>query len=222
VGHLLAEAVPLALGAAVSPVTLLAMTAILSGARPVIRGMAFTAGVALVTALALGLGVLVIDVTGYTEGATRGPLGSPVARIIVGLLLVVFAGYVMLRRRAGSGGRIAQLLENPATSTPRFFAIGIGVMVVNISSLVLLLAVINRVAQADVRLGSAAVVLVIVELIVILPAGVPLLAAGLGGERARMAIRQAGGFLDRYGRYIVGTMLVVFGTQHLLEGLAGL
>lgn len=181
-GELLALILPLALGAAVSPLTLLAMLAVLSGPRPIARGAALTAGVITLTGLLLGVGFVLITATDYGEPGTRGPLGSPVASTTVGGALITYAAYLFFHRPADAGdpGPIARRLDDPRTSLMGFYGAGVGLTLVNISSLVLLLAIINNVAESRVSLGTALIVLTIAGLIATLAASGPLLVALLG------------------------------------------
>jgi hypothetical protein len=223
-GELLAQVLPLALGAAVSPVLVIAVVAILSGPRSMSRGAAFTAGVALVTVLVLGVGYLLIGATHHTAGHTRGPLGSPTARVIVGALLLGLGLRLLLHRPAPKpgGGPLMHRLTNPDTPTAGFFGLGVGAMALNASSLVLLVAVVHEVSRANARTGTATIALVVVGLIAIAPAALPLLAARVGGDRTGAGIARAGDLLGRYGRLVIAVMLLVFGAQDLLQGLARL
>ena len=66
---LLSEVVPLALGAAISPVLFLLQLNALTGARPIARGSALTAGAAVVLIVASTIGVLIGD-TGFSTKDT--------------------------------------------------------------------------------------------------------------------------------------------------------
>jgi hypothetical protein len=66
---LLREVIPLALGAAISPVIFLLQLNTLTGARPIVRGAALTAGAAIVLIVVSTIGVLVGD-TGFSTNDT--------------------------------------------------------------------------------------------------------------------------------------------------------
>jgi cytochrome c biogenesis protein CcdA len=80
---LLGEVIPLALGAAISPVIFLLQLNTLTGARPIARGLALTAGAAVVLIVVSTLGVSL----GGTGFSTRDTLQA-VINIIFGALLI--------------------------------------------------------------------------------------------------------------------------------------
>jgi hypothetical protein len=69
---LLREVIPLALGAAISPVIFLLQLNTLTGARPIARGAALTAGAAIVLIVVSTIGVLVGD-TGFPPPTPSRP-----------------------------------------------------------------------------------------------------------------------------------------------------
>jgi uncharacterized membrane protein YfcA len=89
---LLAEIVPLALGAAISPVILLLQLTTLTGPRPIARGSALTAGAAATLIVLSTIGVLVGD-TGFS---TRDTLQA-VINIGFGVLLIAVGLRALLR-----------------------------------------------------------------------------------------------------------------------------
>jgi small neutral amino acid transporter SnatA (MarC family) len=89
---LLSEIVPLALGAAISPVIFLLQLTTLTGPRPIERGSALTAGAAAALIVVSTFGVLVGD-TGFS---TRDTLQAAI-NIALGALLTVVGLRALLR-----------------------------------------------------------------------------------------------------------------------------
>jgi hypothetical protein len=88
---LLREVIPLALGAAISPVIFLLQLNTLTGERPIARGSALTAGAAVVLIVVSTIGVLVGD-TGFSTNDTLKAainLGFGVLLVAVGLRALV-------------------------------------------------------------------------------------------------------------------------------------
>lgn len=224
VSHLLAQVIPLALAAAVSPVILIGSVAILGGARPIARCAVFTLGAAIVTVGVAAGGLLLVELTHDTGGAGHGgPLGSPAARLIVGALLLAAAVWLFTSRPdPAKQERSAARLADPATPLTGFFAMGLGLMITNVTTIALLLAIIHQVARADAGLTEEVVALVVACVIILLPALVPLGAAAFGGSRARDRLGRLGTLATRYSRPVVGVLLVAFGIQHVVEGITAL
>ena len=95
-------------------------------------------------------------------------------------------------------------------------------MITNVTTMVLLLAIIHEVARADAGLTDEVVALVVACLIILLPALVPLTVSAFGGDRARDGLRRLGTLATRYSRPVVGVLLLLFGIQHVLQGIAAL
>jgi hypothetical protein len=89
---LLREVIPLALGAAISPVIFLLQLNTLTGARPIARGAALTAGAAIVLIIVSTIGVLVGD-TGFSTNDTLKAainIGFAILLVAVGLRALVW------------------------------------------------------------------------------------------------------------------------------------
>ncbi len=217
---LLAQTVPLAFAAAISPLVLMGILAILGGANPKKHGIAYTLGVVSGTVGLLVVGMLAI---GAQQGkADAGPLGSTTAHLITGIVLIGF-GALMVRPKQKSAKDTAehkhrQLIKSNAPLA-EFFLLGIVLMFINFSTIVVLIAVLHGVARADQGLGANIIALAIVAFITVLPATAPLATALFGGEKLSADVTRLGGWTTKNGKYILAVMFVVFGLQDVLQAL---
>lgn len=99
-GELLAKILPLALGAAVSPILLTITLYLLSSkSRPLARTAAFTAG-ATIELLAIGFAALLL-LDRSTEGASHSSTSEThaIVTLVLGILLLLLAARSVARRR---------------------------------------------------------------------------------------------------------------------------
>lgn len=226
--QLLAHVIPLAFGAAISPVILMAVVAILGGPRAIPRAVAFTVGVAAITIAVSALGLLLIETSGHRHHGPShpGPLATPTAHAVIGALLLL-VGVLLLRPRPPRAqgvheSRLGRLMADEHTPLWDFGVVGAISMLTNASTLVLLLAVLHEVARAQVSLVDRALALALTDLIILLPALIPLGVAALGGDRAAGLVARMGRLMTEHGRVVIGVLLLAFGLQDLLEGLAAM
>jgi uncharacterized membrane protein YfcA len=108
---LLREVIPLALAAAISPVIFLLQLNTLTGARPIARGAALTAGAAIVLIVVSTIGVLVGD-TGFSTNDTL----KAIINIAFGVLLIAVGLRALLR--PPSRKRLGPTRNLPASADP--------------------------------------------------------------------------------------------------------
>src|ERR1700730_4808888 len=145
---LLSKVLPLALGSAISPAILALALLILSGKEsPRARCIAYTAGAALaLTGLGL-LALLVFDrtVSPDSGGGHSGP--SAVVDIAIGCFLLALS-IVIARRPPSQHEHLDEGSRGPMLG--RYFAIGVGGMLVNFTTLALFFDATKEIARADV------------------------------------------------------------------------
>jgi hypothetical protein len=222
VGELLSKALPLALGAAVSPTVLALGLLILSAPkRPVARGIAYTAGVLVVLGGLTVLGLLVMR-----HGTGLGTGRNPVTRAIdgtMGVLLLLLALHTVLK--AVTVDRESPSGPAPAANPDRYtglgpaFLLGMAMMVANFSTILLYLPAMREVSAARVDTADKALVVAVVFLITSLPATLPLaLRLVAPGPSARwFAALHA--WVTRHQRQLAVVIEVVFGAYLLLKAL---
>jgi hypothetical protein len=215
-GGVLAETVPLALAGAISPLALLGALVLLAGRRPLLRCGLYTAGIITMTTLffAAVYIALRLDLTG--ESGHKGLLSSQAAQIVIALFLFITAAFFFFKSPSPESQKKALAkIDSPRIPTIAFFLVGM-VMMWFSASFVVIVAIVHRLSVAGMPLQDNVVVLVISILITALPALIPFTTALVGGDGAREKLERLGRWTTINGRYILGVMMLVLGTQDLL------
>jgi hypothetical protein len=235
-GQLLARAIPLAVGGAVSPVLLVAVVLILSGAhRPRLRALAFAVGnVAALVALTVLVATLFHSI-GHT-GTGPNTTGA-VIDLTLGALLLLYGlgrlGELALHPghpdpapdRVHDGG-VDDGGEDPPTDAHRggvvgSLALGFALMATNVSTVALYLAALKDFGQARVSSVDRLVTVVVVIAVIMLPVVVPLVLTVVAPSRSTRILAGVHGFVDRHRAAITGGFVTVFGVLLLAKGFRG-
>ncbi len=186
-GRLLAQTVPLALGAAVSPVLLLLTLATLGGPRRLPRGAALAAGAALplaaLTVVALAIGI----------GGEHHLSKSAAAWVDLGLGLVLWA--LGVRTALHGPAPPKERPKEPSTSLGRSFALGLAGMSTNVTTIALYIPAMKIVANSGVADADKVVVSVVCLVIAMTVVLLPL-------TLAAVAPQASGRFLDALGHFM--------------------
>jgi len=196
-GGLLAQTVPLSFAAAISPLVLMGILAIL--AKPNSRGhaIAYALGVVAMTVVLIGVGLVIVETQ---KGDTGGPLSSPWAQALTGVLLILFAVQMVRPKHRTDEEKAAhhrRRLIGPDSSSLVFLAFGVVMMVVNFSTIVVLIAILRNVAQADAPVGDDVVAMAIVAVITSSPAWAPLVLVLAGGQAMADRVARVGQWTNR-------------------------
>jgi threonine/homoserine/homoserine lactone efflux protein len=189
-GTLLSQVVPLALGAAISPVLFLLTLTTLTGERPLARGLALTAGAAVPLAL---LGAFAFAISGSLHTSSTTKAGIDLALGVVLLLVGVHA-----------------LVEAPPAPRPadepkraagpaRSFALGFGAMATNVTTLALYLPAMKLIATSHVSDADRALAHVIVALITLALAVLPVTLVAVAPVSSRRILGALGAFMTEHG-----------------------
>lgn len=215
-GELLTKVLPLAVGAAVSPVVLTLQVLTLAKNRfPLRRTWAIAAGCAVVACAWAGVALLATDKTPAANSgkpsATSGVLALSFALLLVGL------GVRSLTRRADDDPKPEGDDERPRGL--EFFVIGLGAMVTNFTTFLLFFPAVHAVAISDVDDTSRVIALVVLMAITLIPAYVPPLFATVLGARAQAGLDRLGGFVTRHHATINATICFVFAVYLAVRGI---
>jgi len=212
-GSLLSRVVPLALGAAISPVLFLLQLNALTGPRPIARGSALAAGAAVVLIVASTIGVLVGD-TGFS---TRDTLQA-IINIAFGALLIAVGLRALLRPPKP---KAAEPDPKPAT-LGRSFAAGAGGMASNVTTFALYIPALALIAGSGLPLGQQGIAALIILLITLMVAWVPLvLAAAVPGASTRL-LPWLGHWMTANNRWIQVILGLGFGIWLVAKGVRAL
>ena len=209
---LLAQTVPLALAAAISPVIFLLQVNTLTGPRPIARGSALTAGAAVVLIIGSTIGVAV----GGTGFSTRETLQAAI-NIVLGVLLVAVGLRALLRPpKPKPSGTEAK------PSIGRSFLAGAGGMVSNVTTFALYIPALALIAASGLGPGQRGLAALIILLITLMVAWVPLvLAAAVPGASTRL-LPAMGRWMTANNRWIQVVLGLGFGVWLVAKGLNAL
>jgi threonine/homoserine/homoserine lactone efflux protein len=210
---LLSEIVPLALGAAISPVIFLLQLTTLTGPRPIARGSALTAGAATALIVVSTIGVLVGD-TGFSTSDTL----QAAINIAFGALLAAVGLRAWLRpprpKPAKADGR--------APSARSSFLAGVGGMASNVTTFALYIPALALIAGSGLPLRQQGIAALIILLITLMVAWVPLvLAMSVPGVSSRL-LPSLGSWMTANNRWIQVVLGLGFGVWLLIKGVQGL
>jgi hypothetical protein len=216
VGHTFAKVLPLALGAAISPVILLLQVATLASPRyPVRRALIVLSSTALVVA-----GVMVLIATTDHQAATPPKSDAAVGgwiKVVLAILLLAVAIRTALAPAPDEPPAAAE--ESQASvHALRYFLLGVGAMVTNLTTIVLLIPATHDAATADLPADDRLLVMVVIALITLFPAYGPLLVLAALGRRGPVALAAFGAWLRVHRRTV--TVVVSLGFAAYL-GISG-
>ena len=188
---ILLEILPLGLGAAVSPLVVAGeIYCIREPTAGLRRGWLFVAGNALVVGIWLAIGLAMgRALPTRPDGADAI---SVALRLAMGLVMMVLGIQLLLHppRRA-----TAPTGPGPKRPDLRAFALGVGVMAQNMSSLVLFFPAVADVTRAGQASGGEVGPLIVLVLLTLSPCLVPPLLVSLGGQGGRT-------LLDRFNHWL--------------------
>ncbi len=217
--QLLAVALPLALGAAISPILVILQLLILSGKRsPAARSWAFVLG---------GLGMLVavsvltaLFVNGVTDRSSRPSVTASVVQLVIAALLVALGIRGLLSKGKGGHSRVTGRIET--AKTIEFVAIGFAAMLANASTWVLVIAAVHSIAIAPVGVVDKLVVYLLVLLIALIPVLALSLAATFAGSRAAPMLARLNTLMTKHQKVIGAAVCFAFAVLLAYKGLTGL
>lgn len=218
--NLLAETGPLSVAAAISPLVLMGVLAILGGDHGRRRAVAYTLGVVVMTIALVAGGLVLIEVRQQRPGGTA--LSSPVGDAAVGVLLLAFAALLVRPKRAHDDATAAahhRRLIGPNAPLLAFAGLGAVLMLSNVSTIVVLIAILKEVAEAGRPLADDVVAMVLVVVVTTVPAWGPLAVATFGGPALEARVTRLGGWTNRNGKYILAVLFAIFGLQDILKAL---
>jgi hypothetical protein len=195
VESLLTRIVPIALGAAVSPVVLIVNVLLLSGrTRPVARGTAYAIGCAIII---IGFGIAGVTIIAGVATAPRTV--AAVIHLTVGTASLAFAARALIRGPQPPPKREDVTPERDREKPAwQFVFAGLGAMGVNMTTLVLYLSLDAEIVRAQLSTLDDAIALAISAVIILLPVWVPLLLTVVAPRLAHRLFGPLNDFLTRH------------------------
>lgn len=222
-GRLLAETLPLAVGAAVSPIVLAITIAMLTGTGRTARALAFLAGESIPLLAAAGI------ILGFGASVSfQASPGTMVAIDLVSGAVLLLVGLRALRREIAERGApadpgdLADIHEQHAGVAPsRAFAIGVGSMTTNFTSLILYLPAMKAVASSPLGLPDRLVVTALAVIVVLSTVWLPLVLSLAAPETADRVLSRAAAAFHSHKRKVTIALGLGFGAYLLVHGLGG-
>ncbi len=216
-----AAALPLALGAAVSPGLLAIVLLILSSEpRPKARAWSYVLGVVTVIVVFTLVGIV-------TLRALVGAFGMPstawsvAVKVAVALVLLVL-GWRYLRLPGGRSDDAQPWFVSrlSAAGPPAFYALGVATMLTNWSTLLLYLSALEVIRTAAASPALALLASGVVLLITIGPLLVPVVAVTIVGHRSDQLLAVMGQFASRHSDRIIAGIYFVLAVLIAASALA--
>lgn len=212
-----AEVVPLALGAAVSPLLLTTQLLILSGGnQPIRRGWAFAVGVALTSIVYVV--VLATVASGLSISSDHQPTVERVIKMLAALALVGLGIRAQLHhpdpaKQAARARRLsrARLID--------FAGLGFVIMCTNLSSLVLMLPAVHLAVHTNASGAQEFALLGFIVLCAAAPALLPALAVSLFGRRSESLLARVNRFTTKHSAAINAAICYLFAVLLLISAL---
>jgi threonine/homoserine/homoserine lactone efflux protein len=213
-GELLANVLPLAAGAAISPTLLgLQLLTLSSPVQPLRRSWA----------VAAGAGAVLLGYSLFASLAAVGTNENASSPSEVGAILKLAIAVALL----GLGLRNLRRPQRPKKPPPdggearlgRSFALGALMMATNITTLALYFPAMHDIGISDVDTGGQLVAFALLYGITMTVAVGPPLATALLGERGRRAVHALGGFMDVHHRAISVGVPLVFAAVLAVEAI---
>ena len=222
-GTLLAKILPLALGAAISPTFLGISVLTLAGSNhPQARAWALAAGgMAVITVFALAV-VLFVHGALDSGGKHRSVAGA-VLDLVAGILLVLLGVRAALREPKPRPQREPDAEdETQPARLGRFFGIGAGAMVANLSTLVLVFPAAREIGASGLGAPQEALALAIVLAIVSIPVVGPPLAYTVAPGAGARAMASLNVWLLDHRRGVAMALCFGFGAYLVIKGATAL
>jgi len=207
---LLLEFLPLALGAAVSPVVVIGeIYCLVEPAAGVRRGAMYAAGNAVVVAIWLAIGLVFGQAFPTTS---HGPDWiSVLLRLSMGLVMLAFGINLLINRQRESKTSTQKAANHPDL---RAFSIGMGLMAPNMSSLVLFFPALSDITRGTNSSSAEIFFIGVLFLLVMSPCLVPLMLVTIAGRSGRALLDRINSWL-KPKQWVLG-LIVSFGTAAYL------
>ncbi len=236
-GELLLLLTPLAVGALLSPLAVVAVVVVLLSSRPGPNGVALLVGWFLGVVLVLGLGLaLAAGLAGRQK--SDPPLWVEVLRIVIGVVLIL-SGIVVWRRKqaavremaaatrpaevVAAAPQLPSFLKSLAEFQPgRCLLLGVALFVINPVDFACGFGAGVDIGAADVSTGEAVVAAVLFILVACVPIAIPVGVCLAQGKAADPFLNRLRTWIAENTTALNAGMLLVIGIIQLIKGVKGL
>ena len=217
-GRTLAQVVPLALAATISPTGLLLILSILSsGDKPRRKSIFFLLGSLLFLIMA---GIVVMLFFQPLAGAFSEPARvSGAVDIVLALLILLIVGRTALKRRQPQPARVLRQRPRP------YFALGFFYMFQNASTLIPFIAACKIIGEDGEPLWSSMLSFTVVVLVTMLMVSTPVIIACVAPKKSALALDPLKVFMKQHSDIIIQVVLAIFAAAAvylLIHGLTSI
>lgn len=218
--ELLAQIIPLCLGASIDPVLLaLTLTILSSKNHSKAKAFSFLFGSMLVIALIAYFGILLGE--GVIGGGDRHVLKA-IIDIVFGVLLFYLgvSAIIEKNKKKNEENEIKnEEKEAQGKGLIKWLIVGFIVSITNVDAIVLYLTASKEIGYTDFSNFTKIIISAIGGIIVLFPIVLPLVLSIIIPKTAEKILKPVGKFMDKYGSYIVAFIFIGFAVIMLYKGL---
>jgi len=205
---------PLALASVLSP-GILAVSVALLARKDTSAAMALLLGGIIVALLLAGAGILVAQ--GDDKAAEALGFQPKAADLAVGILLAAFGVKVLLEKPKPDDG--AQKGAKKSRGFAKWLAISFLGNITNFDAVLLNLAAVREIFNSSAALAYKLSLLAFCDFFFIAPALLPLVFYIARPQKAERILEPVGKWMQKYGRYLVGAIFIIFGAYLVVKGI---
>ena len=222
-GEAIGQALPLAVGVALSPVPIIAVVLMLGTPRARVNGPAFLLGWVIGLAVVGTVLLLVASRAGASDQGEPATWVS-VVKLVLGVLLVLVAARQWRHRPRGRDeAELPKWMRRIDRFTPgRSVAIAAALSGVNPKTLLLTAGAAGAIAQTGIGTGQQAVALAVFVVIATLGPGIPVVLYFALGDRARRMLDDLEAWMGANNAAIMAVLCLVIGAKLIGDGVSGL
>lgn len=216
---LLADVVPIALVAAISPTTFTVVILLLSlSKKPKTSGVGFLAGSIIVMLVAVLLGFLAAKGASFVTGGNSSPLRELID-VLLGFILLFFAMKISFQK---DNNPIK--LENPQeerSSASEFggsMLLAMGMFAINFITTILVIYASSQIAISSVNWPGKTISFILLVIITLLLVEIPLLICFLVPKKANKILSQINAWIQKHGQYLTAGLLLILGFYLIHKG----
>jgi len=221
-GSVLVELLPLMIGAAIAPISIIIVLLLLSNRGGLLKGAAFVGG-AIVLRLTQGI------VFGYIFTSNPAATSETGGNLIVSTLLVVIAVLMLItafkkwdKEEDPDAPPPRWLTALGGLSVPKAFGMGAALIALSAKQWVFTLSAIGVIGQAQLGPPASTALFLCYALAVQALGLIAVIAYAVAPRSAGGALARASEWLERNDRQIVVAFSLIFGLFFLFKGIAGL
>lgn len=216
---LIAQIMPLALGAAVSPTALMGIILLLSiSKKPKLQGFGYYIG-----AIVLILIVVVIGISLGTAVTAATSQPNPVLSwfdVIVGILLLILGFRRLSQPQKSPTKRFGEgKLSSNIGMLVKGFTFGFVMFLINFSTTILVLEAGKVIGTSSADMAGKIIVIILLTIITLLVCEIPLLIYLIFPKKANNVLSKVEKWMQKYGHYLMAAVIIVIGIYLVYIGI---